>query len=575
MLSILTKAAAPFPAIVLPRYIIDVLVSGENYGKVLFYSCLMFAANFLLTNLNRYMSEAKNVMALRLNNELALNVKRKCLDMDYEMFNNTAMQERAILAQSLSSNNNFVSLLDGISTLISSSIILVGVVVLVMQFDRILIVCAVIVVALQCLLYYFHFQKGMQIEEDSSIANRCIRFMEPLFMKAKIKKDIEIYHMSEFLIHKYRAFVENWMEVLVRRSKLNNAYGLFNSMLSFVYQLFTYILLGFKVISKEITVGSFTMGINSLNNFMSASNSIVHVVIDVRVKLTFINKYDTFLKIPNKSTRQKQSVAVSGSELDEIVFENVSFKYPGSTSYILKNINLKIKKGEKIALVGMNGAGKTTIILLLTRMYFPTDGRILFNGVDIKEIDRDSYRDLFSVVHQDFLMLPFSIRENIDFHTQAEGVQEQKIKRLLEECGLKERIDCMYQGIDTPISKEIDARGVDLSGGEVQKIAIVRALYKDASIVILDEPTSALDPVAESEIYQQFDKMTEQKTAVYISHRMISTRFCDRIIVLNHGEIAEEGTFDALNEKQGLYYKFYQMQAQYFQNDYVNAMGPE
>ena len=497
---------------------------------------------------------------------MALNVKRKCLEMDYEMFNNTAMQERAILAQSLSSNNNFVSLLDGISTLISSSIVLVGVVVLVMGFDKILIFCAVIVVAIQCLLYYFHSQKGMQIEQDSSIANRCIRFLEPLFMKAKIKKDIEIYHMSDFLINKYRSFVENWMDILIRRSRSNNVYGFFNTMVSFTYQLFAYILLGFKVISREITVGSFTMGINSLNNFMSASNSIVHAIIDVQVKLTFINKYDTFLKIPNKSTRQKQSVVVSGSELVEIVFENVSFKYPGSTSYILKNINLKIKKGEKIALVGMNGAGKTTVILLLTRMYFPTDGRILFNGVDIREIDQESYRNLFSVVHQDFLMLPFSIRENIVFHAQADESQEQKIMNLLAECGLKERVDHMYQGIDTPISKEIDARGVDLSGGEVQKIAIVRALYKDAPIVVLDEPTSALDPVAESEIYQQFDKMTEQKTAVYISHRMISTRFCDRIIVLNHGEIAEEGTFDELNQKQGLYYKFYQIQAQYFQN---------
>ena len=489
--------------------------------------------------------------------------------MDYEMFNNTAMQERAILAQSLSSNNNFVSLLEGVSTLISGSIVLAGAAVLVMQFDRMLIFCAVAAVAVQCLLYYFHSRKGMQMEEDSSIANRCIRFMEPLFMKAKIKKDIEIYHMSDFLIDKYRSFVEKWMEVLVRRSRSNNAYGFFNTMVSSAYQLFAYILLGFKVISKEITVGSFTMGINSLNNFMSASNSIVHAMIDVGVKLTFINKYDTFLKIPNKGIRQKDNVTVSDLELTEIEFQNVSFKYPGSTSYILKNINLKIKKGEKIALVGMNGAGKTTVILLLTRMYYPTDGRILFNGVDIKEIDRESYRNLFSVVHQDFLMLPFSIRENIVFLRQADEAQEQKIMNLLAECGLKDRVDHMYQGIDTPISKEIDARGVDLSGGEVQKIAIVRALYKDAPLVILDEPTSALDPVAESEIYQQFDKMTEHKTAVYISHRMISTRFCDRIIVLNHGEIAEEGTFDELNKKQGLYYKFYQIQAQYFQNDII------
>lgn len=565
ILNVFVTAAAPFPFIIFSKYIIDALTLGENFRKVVLFSGIMFGANYLLTNMGGMLASYKSVFSARMSIELANNVRKKCLDMDYEMFNNAAMQERATLALSLSANNNFVGLLDGIGRLVSNGIILAAVIMIVIRLDLRLIILAVVAVSVQCILYFRNSKNNMGIDQDSAITNRCIRFFEPLFMKPQIKKDITVYHMGEYLLNKYNTFLDMWMDIFIRRTRLNCVYEALNTAVSFLYQMTAYLLLGARVFSKSITVGSFTMGINSLNSFMSATNGIVRSIIDVSSKITFISKYDNFLRIPNlcdKYTKYNFD-GVNFSNI-EIVFENVSFKYPGSTDFIFRNLNLKIKGDEKIAIVGENGAGKTTFVLLLTRMYTPVEGRILINGRDIREYDRESYMRLFSVVHQDFLLLPFSIYENIVFQEEEDEGTREKVVSLLAQCGLRDRVDSMYQGLMTPVSKEIDARGVDLSGGEMQKIAIARALFKDAPIVILDEPTSALDPAAEYEIYSHFAEMTHHKTAFYISHRIASTRFCTRILVFDKGSVAEEGTFEELIVRQGLYYDFYQKQAQYF-----------
>lgn len=566
VMNVAVSAAMPFPFIIFTKYIIDALTFGEEFINVIFFAGVMFLSNYLLTNLGGVLGAYKAVRTAKMSIELSNTVRKKCLDMDYEMFNNAAMQERATLALSLCANNNFVGLLDGIGKLISNGIILAAIIVIVIRLDLKLIVLAIVSVFLQCIFYFRNIKANMDIDQDSSITNRSIRFFESMFMKPQIKKDILVYHMRDFLLEKYKIFVDAWMDIFIRRTKKNSLYGILNTAVSFSYQLIAYILLGIKVFSKSISVGSFTMGINALNSFMAATNGIVQSVIDVRSKIVFISKYDNFMSIPN----QHDKYAKYGTEkIDisniEIEFENVSFKYPGSTNFIFRHLNLKIQADEKVAIVGENGAGKTTLIMLLTRMYTPTEGRILINGIDIREYNRESYMQLFSVVHQDFLVLPFSIYENIIFHSQEDDKTKVLVSDLVNQCGLKERVDSMYQGLQTPITKEIDARGVDLSGGERQKIAIARALAKNAPIVIFDEPTSALDPMAEYDIYNQFSKMTECKTAFYISHRIASTRFCTKIIVLDKGVVVEEGTFDELISRKGIYYDFYQRQAKYFE----------
>lgn len=231
---------------------------------------------------------------------------------------------------------------------------------------------------------------------------------------------------------------------------------------------------------------------------------------------------------------------------------------------MLKDINLTIRDTEKLAVVGYNGAGKTSFALLLARMYDPTEGAIYLNGIDIRRIDYRDYIKIFSTVNQDFSLLAFSILENIARQETVPEEERERIRRMLQNNGMGERMRKMYRGLDTPVTKRLEASGVDLSGGEEQKVAIVRALYKDSPVLILDEPTSALDPMAEHEIYQKFAEMSEGRTTVYISHRIYSTRFCDKIAVFEKGEMKEYGTFEELMEQKGLYYDFYQQQAEYF-----------
>jgi len=263
---------------------------------------------------------------------------------------------------------------------------------------------------------------------------------------------------------------------------------------------------------------------------------------------------------------ETSAVTMDDIDLDniEIEFKNVSFRYPNSTSYVLKNINLTLCNKEKLAIVGFNGAGKTSFVLLLTRMYDPTEGSIHLNGIDIRDIDYRDYQKIFAAVNQDFALLAFSLLENITRSDAATPAERSKIEALFHSNGMSERLKKLYRGLDTPVTKALAASGIDLSGGEGQKVAIIRALYKDSPVLILDEPTAALDPIAEHEIYQKFADMSSGKLTVYISHRISSTRFCDKIAVFDKGEIVEYGTFEELLALQGLYNDFFQKQAQYF-----------
>ena len=215
-------------------------------------------------------------------------------------------------------------------------------------------------------------------------------------------------------------------------------------------------------------------------------------------------------------------------------FRDVSFKYPNTDTYALRHVNLKFKVGEKLAVVGKNGSGKTTFIKLLCRLYDPTEGQILLNGVDIKKYDYDEYMSIFSVVFQDFNLFAFSLGQNV---AAAKEYNKSKVEECLKKAGFGERLDSMPEGTETCLYKDFSERGVEISGGEAQKIALARALYKDAPFMVLDEPTAALDPVSEYEVYSKFNEIAGDKTAIYISHRLASCRFCDNILVFDNGNV--------------------------------------
>ena len=246
----------------------------------------------------------------------------------------------------------------------------------------------------------------------------------------------------------------------------------------------------------------------------------------------------------------------------EVEFRDVSFRYPGSEEYAIRHLSVKFKIGSRLAVVGRNGSGKTTFIKLLCRLYDPTEGEILLNGVDIRKYDYGDYLALFSVVFQDFRLFSFPLAQNV---AVAEQYDADRVVACLREAGFGSRLDGLPDGILTPLYKDFDEKGVEISGGEAQKIALARALYKDAPFVILDEPTAALDPVAEAEIYAKFNDIVGDRTAIYISHRLSSCRFCDTIAVFDGGRIVQQGRHDQLvADPSGLYYCLWNAQAQYY-----------
>lgn len=276
----------------------------------------------------------------------------------------------------------------------------------------------------------------------------------------------------------------------------------------------------------------------------------------------YLVPYLDYFDIPNEMYQGSLSVEKRSDKQFDIEWNDVSFRYPGAAEDALKHISLKLKVGERLAVVGTNGSGKTTFIKLLCRLYDPTDGEIMMNDFNIRKYDYRQYLDLFSVVFQDYNLLSVPLGNNV---SSAEHWDTAKAERLLEEVGFGERYRKMSMGLDTPINKDFDENGVKLSGGEAQKIALARALYRDAPFIILDEPTAALDPIAEAEIYSRFDAIVGDKTAIYISHRLSSCRFCDKIAVFDHGEIVQIGTHEELlADKRGKYYELWNAQAKYY-----------
>lgn len=275
-----------------------------------------------------------------------------------------------------------------------------------------------------------------------------------------------------------------------------------------------------------------------------------------------LSRVQEYLHIPEpfRFAGGLQPPAADGYELR---LENVSFRYPGTDKDILKQMNLTIRPGERLAVVGLNGAGKTTMVMLLCGFYDPTEGRVLLNGQDIRKFDRSAYYRLFSAVFQGFSILDTTIAECVA--QTAENIDREKVERCLAQAGLTQAIAQFPQGINTHFGRDVYLDGVQLSGGQTQRLMLARALYKDGPVLILDEPTAALDPIAENDIYQKYSDMTAGKTSVFISHRLASTRFCDRILFIADGGIAEEGTHQELLAKGGAYAELFAVQSRYYQ----------
>ena len=323
-----------------------------------------------------------------------------------------------------------------------------------------------------------------------------------------------------------------------------------------------YLFAGLKALGGAFGVGSVTQYVGALAGLARGLTDLLEITGELRSNAPYLELTYRFLDIPNKMYQGSLTTEKRSDRKYEIEFRDVSFRYPGTDTWALRHVSMKFTVGRRLAVVGENGSGKTTFIKLLCRLYDPTEGEILLNGIDIRKYRYDNYLALFSVVFQDFKLLSQPLGQNV---AAAEDYDRTRAEECLRKAGFGPRLAELPKGLDTCLYREFEDDGVEVSGGEAQKIALARVLYQDAPFIVLDEPTAALDPEAEAEVYTKFNDIVEDKTAIYISHRLSSCRFCDEIAVFDHGQVVQQGAHDRLVETPGKYQALWEAQAQYYQ----------
>lgn len=408
-------------------------------------------------------------------------------------------------------------------------------------------------------------------KDNWKIADRKLAYLEEKSGTFAAAKDLRLYSMATW-------FTQMFTKTMTQRRawhKKEAAYDfkveLVRILLSIVREGIAYGSLIFLMYQNGMPVGDFVLYFGVIGGFSEWMNGLVHDIDSLHKAHISYCDIRAFFDIKSKFNN-KNGVALPTDEL-LIEFKNVSYRYPTASTDTLKNLSFTIHKGEKLAIVGINGAGKTTLVKLLCGLYSPTSGEILVNGHRIEEYNIDEYYSMFATVFQDIYPLPLSIAKNIS--TSDDTPDPLKIRECLNIAGLGEKISSLKHGIDTHLVKEVSYDAIDLSGGELQKFALARALYKGGKALILDEPTAALDPIAESKIYENYNIMAHGKTSLFISHRLASTRFCNRIFFFENGKIEESGTHDELIKMGGKYNEMFEVQSHYYKEgateDYAKA----
>ena len=421
-------------------------------------------------------------------------------------------------------------------------------------------------VQLAALLAFLYFNmRNNRIEvasfERLSADNRIFGYFFFQISQIMYGKDIRLYNSAGMMGRRAdiqaKKMTRTWQEENVKTR--NNDWVMDG--INTLRDALSYFYIGYLAITHRITLGDFSMCVAAASILYQSLFAIARGLQQVTKQCNYAHRYLEYLEYP--VAMEKGSRGVEKGE-HTIEFADVSFKYPRAENYVLHHINLKIRSGEHLSIVGLNGAGKTTLVKLLCRLYDVTEGAILIDGVNIKEYAEEEYRRLFAVVFQDFELFAFSMKENVAL-AQTDHADSDKVDEVLRLTGLSEDVQKLPEGMDTMIFKSYDEHGTELSGGQKQKTAIARALYRDAPIVILDEPTAALDPIAEYEIYRQFETLVGGKTAIYISHRLSSCKFCDKIAVFADDTIQEYGTHDELVALEGgIYAEMFHEQAKYY-----------
>lgn len=556
----------PFALLIIPKYILDELSGEKRWNVTLLYVILLISILALFTLSGSLISYFEKIIVDKIKTKNNQIYESLWLHMDYGKLENSYMRDWGVNIQNNVDAWNFIN--GTVCGFITNLVQLIGYTYIIASLHPLLILVILAVIALSSILNKKSEKIRFDYQQVIARFSRRFNYLFDTMISFDYGKDIRINKASNWLIKRYERETDSYIHSFTINQKKNFQLGVLRAVIELFQMIVIYGYCAYKTIIGSITIGSFTVFLGAITAFSGSFTNFIAKCIQMKYVSYYAEEHRRFIREAKPANIENETVDISefDSGKHEIEFINVSFKYPNTDNFVLKNINLVIHSGERLSIVGYNGAGKSTLIKLICRLYEPTEGKILYNGIDISTIHKSQYRELIAVVFQDFQIFSMSLRDNILLNRVKD---ETKIYDAIEKSGLSEKVSTLPKGIDTQIGREFDPDGLEFSGGEGQKLDCARAYYKDSPIVIMDEPTSALDPIAESHLYQRFNSIIGRKTAIYISHRLASVKFCDKIAVFVKGELVEYGTHTELMDKAGVYADMFSKQAEH----YVSGAG--
>lgn len=557
----LFQAILPLINIVGLGMVINALVINESYNHVMTMIIIYLSINLGIAIIREVLQLFVINTARKVTNIAQFDFSKDSVNVNYHYAQDGTImnfRKKAMSAYPGFYENHFGELIKYIAQF-------VGVISILSLLSSFFLLLIVITSVISIVLIFKTRRNEFDFQNDKVEEDRKLDYLYKVMTEYSFAKEVRINNAEYFVDSKYAGILKiqiQKLKVLYNKSFKINLASMF---ITIIQTALMYLYFSNQVFIQQITISEYTVLLGTTTLLTSLLLGFFDNIAHFGRVCDSVAFYDEY-----KNLVEKQSNIIKSNELKEkdvdfanaiIKFENVSFVYPNTDNLILKNINLEIKKGEKIGIVGLNGSGKTTFVKLLTRIYDPTEGRITINGVDIKDIPYQQYMRHISVVLQDFLLFAYSIKENIILDNEYD---DEKLFSSIDKSGLNEKIKSLKNGFETSVYKTLDDEGVEFSGGEGQKLALARAIYKCSDIFILDEPTSALDPIAEYELFSKLNHISGNKTTIFISHRLSSTKFCDKIVVLSEGKIIEFGSHKELIDSNKLYATLFNAQAQYY-----------
>lgn len=574
LIRIFSELVVSLTAIYFPKAVLDSISRSVSSSEFLFHIVILTVVLVIFRYLSFYLEQSIIIGAIRiLNMRFYLGKDWKALDMDYSIATSKEGKMKIEKGHSAINRNVYVNMASyyiNLTEFLKSVLVLISFSTVILLLDPVVILILLITYLIDGVISV-KVQKGKNsVKEERASVNRRLGYVLDDIGNSLMAKDIKIYKMMNWINENTDKYIKESNELEKRVLRKDTNQHLAEVLLVFVRTGGAYFYLLWKMFHSNMTIGDFTLYFGAITGLGQWLSQIVTRIGNLTIANYLVDDYRNLIETKDHMNREKSSVNPNVKAACEIKFEDVSFQYEGTDRPILNHINLTIHKGEKLALVGNNGAGKTTLIKLACGLLPPKSGKIFFNGIDISEYNRDEYYKMISASFQNVCLLPMSIAMNVGYNNEN-SINREKLHKAVKLAGLEEKLLSLPYGMDTELVPSVTEGGINLSGGETQKLMLARAIFKEAPLIIMDEPTAALDPIAEQEMYLKYNELTKNRTAIYISHRLSSTKFCDRIILLDHGIIVESGTHDELMNLSGKYKELYDVQSQYYKGDAVEV----